>query len=86
MGSVAQFIEPLASVDYLISPLAKRLRETIQVGGEWLEHAPDAMQMGRLGFDQLDNGRSSLDGSLNILYLRKTQAEIERQQILDDVL
>ncbi len=80
MGLPDEFADPLRSVKYLITPQALRLQKIIQTDGAWVERAPDALQMGKLAFDKQMKEQVSLDGSLDVLYLRKTQAEIEKEQ------
>ncbi len=79
MGLIEDFVEQLGDVDFLVTPQATRLRQTIQSKGQWIERAPDAVQMGKLAFEKWTEGLFSMDGSLEVLYLRKTQAEIEKE-------
>jgi len=44
----------------------------------WEEKGPDPIQMTSLALAKMKNGEYSLNGDLDLLYLRKTQAEIER--------
>ncbi len=46
---------------------------------EWIESAPNVSEMGRSAFDKFEKGEYSTTQELKLLYLRKTQAEIERE-------
>jgi len=44
----------------------------------WEENYPSPSQLAILGLDKFNTGEYSTDGHLELLYMRKTQAEIER--------
>lgn len=46
----------------------------------WHEHAPNPVAMARFALERLTEGKFSQTGELELLYLRKTQAEIEKEQ------
>jgi hypothetical protein len=46
---------------------------------EWQETAPNALHLGILALDKYHRGEFPEDTQLDLLYLRKTQAEIERE-------
>lgn len=46
----------------------------------WHEHAPNPTAMARFALERLTQGKFSQTGELELLYLRKTQAEIEKEQ------
>lgn len=74
--------QALHGIEVIVTPNALPLRPYLQSGHTVLERAPCPLQMARLGRERLDRGLGSDQGQLEILYLRKTQAEIERQASL----
>lgn len=74
----------LQDVQVLVTPNSKILRPKMEVqypamSWEWQEKAPDPVQMGRIALDKFQKGEVSLDGRLELMYLRKTQAEMEKE-------
>lgn len=70
----------LEGIDTLLTPQAKQLRAKLEpsfINAAWHELAPDLKQMGQLAEKKMLSGQFVLDGALELLYLRKTQAEIE---------
>lgn len=47
---------------------------------EWEEKGPDPLHMGLSAIRKFENGEASFDSSLELLYMRRTQAELEREQ------
>ena len=45
---------------------------------QWQEKSPDPWQMGKGRHQQIQREEYTIDGHLEMLYMRKTQAEIER--------
>lgn len=94
MGWVEYSLEPqVTSLDavqelikgkhWIVTPQAKILKpklESFCADCEWQELAPDPFQMANLATSQFSQGEIALDGSLELMYLRKTQAEIEKEQ------
>jgi tRNA threonylcarbamoyl adenosine modification protein YeaZ len=79
--SLEDFKKFIEGVDFLITPdsevLQKRLSElSVHV----VQRTPSLKQFGALAHAEFMAGRVVLDGNLPLLYLRKTQAEIERQR------
>jgi tRNA threonylcarbamoyladenosine biosynthesis protein TsaB len=83
--------ELLRGVDILVTPQSAQLRPKLQAlfssaRWEWQESFPDALHMGLSATCKYQRGEFSQDGHLNLLYLRKTQAELEKQLRLDSLL
>jgi tRNA threonylcarbamoyladenosine biosynthesis protein TsaB len=76
--------ERLGDVQRLVTPQSRPLRDKLQVlypdnPWIWEEAEPDAVQMARLARQLKEKGEIAQDGHLPLLYLRKTQAELERE-------
>jgi tRNA threonylcarbamoyladenosine biosynthesis protein TsaB len=72
----------LKNIDVIITsksiPLEQKLKSIYPENQwKWLETKPDAAQMDSLALSKFLNKEYSLDGQLTLLYMRKTQAEIE---------
>lgn len=85
--SIAELGTHLTSLHTLITPNAIRLKPLIQSHypkqqWKWMELAPNPIQMALISNHQMQQGHFSRDGTLELLYLRKTQAEIEKQRTL----
>jgi tRNA threonylcarbamoyl adenosine modification protein YeaZ len=73
----------IAEVPVLVTPNKNQLEQKFEnVKGKWIESAPSAEQLFNLGLADYHLGLFSLDGSCQLNYMRKTQAEIERDEIL----
>lgn len=77
--------EFLSDVEALITPVSGPLKQKLQqmypqATWKWEERAPDPMQMLEAAEANFKKGEYTLDGHLELLYLRKTQAEIEREK------
>lgn len=75
--------ERLAEIEQLLSPhvalLKKRFeKDGIELKGDWQDSSPNILRLAAEGYKKYREGQYSLDGSLKLLYLRKTQAEIEK--------
>jgi tRNA threonylcarbamoyladenosine biosynthesis protein TsaB len=75
--------DSLSPVKTVVTPYAPRLQEKIKdlyptLTWAWEEKGPDPLQMGKLARQKFEQKEFTLDGQLQILYLRKTQAEIEK--------
>lgn len=70
----------LEDVKVLVTPHAVPLQQKVPSSShwEWQEMPPNASYMGRLGVQKFQQGDVSKDGRIELLYLRKTQAEIEK--------
>lgn len=81
---------PLENIDSLLkdkmlilTPQDKVLREKlkdIDTQVRWEQAYPDLLQMARLAEQNLARGFVSKDGALELMYLRKTQAELEKER------
>lgn len=86
LTSLQDFPKLHALSPLFLSPNLKQIKEKIEKefakegleGGKWEEVAPNSIQLTRAALKKMQSGDVSLDGRLEILYLRKTQAEIER--------
>ncbi len=68
---------------WIVTPQAKVLKpklESFCPNSEWQELPPNPFQMAYLAEDQLSVGNIAIEGSLKLMYLRKTHAEIELEQ------
>lgn len=82
--SIPSAMALLNEVDVLVTPNAAQLRPKFESEShsgkwEWLERYPSPSQMARVANTMVANKEYSLDGHLDLLYLRKTQAEIEKE-------
>lgn len=81
---------PLNNLDEILSgkmlvltPQEKGLKEKLEPMYPhilWEQHYPDLLQMARLAKVKLNAGEVAMEGDLELLYLRKTQAEIEKEK------
>lgn len=80
---LSEAIDEIKHVRYVITPTVSLLKnkfEKLQGEGcqEWVESGLNPVAMAKSGLEKFKEGLFSQDGSLELLYLRKTQAEIER--------
>ena len=72
----------LSQASLLISPNIKVIKEKMEKHSSplwhWEEKSPDPIQLTRSALKKIENGKASLNSQLDLLYLRKTQAEMER--------
>jgi len=73
-----QIESTLSATSLIVTPNQKPLLPKIS-DKTFIERAPDPLEMARIGERKIKEGLSNNQGELEILYLRKTQAEIERQ-------
>jgi len=71
-------------ITQLVTPYAQQLRTKFhgvspENPWEWVEAAPDPNRIARIAQEKYLKGEFALDRHLDILYLRKTQAEIEKE-------
>lgn len=81
--SIQEAISEISEVPVLVTPsigLLKSKFEKLNPPRQWVweELAPNPLAIARAGLAKFNAGQFALDGSLDLLYLRKTQAEIER--------
>lgn len=74
---------PLSGITQLITPSKLRLQDKLSLlfpdaGWQWQEKSPDSQHLIRLVKEKLESGQIADPNSLELLYLRKTQAEISR--------
>lgn len=75
----------LQGVSLLVTPQCETLRPKIDklypgCAWEWQERAPDVAHMGLLAQSKFDTKEYSTEGVIELQYLRKTQAELEKEQ------
>lgn len=80
---IEEAINEISEVAILVTPnaiLLKNKFEKFSPTKQWIweEAAPNPAVIARAGLAKFNAGEFTLDGSLELLYLRKTQAEIER--------
>lgn len=71
----------LQDVSVIVTPNQKRLQPLLDAESsmwEWQEKAPCAHHMTALALQKFHSGCYSTNGHLDLLYMRKTQAEIEK--------
>jgi tRNA threonylcarbamoyl adenosine modification protein YeaZ len=75
----------LEDVSIILGPTILALKKKIEplLNGEkkWQEIGPNPSHLQKLGQKKFEQGDYSRDGQLELIYLRKTQAEIEREII-----
>jgi tRNA threonylcarbamoyladenosine biosynthesis protein TsaB len=77
--------EILLPIPQLVTPNAEILRAKLDslyptAQWQWTESAPDPLRMAAIAKENVAQGLFTVEGELEILYLRKTQAEIERER------
>jgi len=76
----------LGQVDLLVTPSAYPLRDKLESVSvkkwTWQETDPNPISMTQSALVKFDRGEFTTDGQLRLLYLRKTQAEIERDKFV----
>ena len=72
----------LSTVCMLVSPHSQLVKEKVEKRfpnqWQWEEKGPDSIQLTKTALEKMKNNDFCLDERLELLYLRKTQAEIER--------
>jgi tRNA threonylcarbamoyl adenosine modification protein YeaZ len=77
--SVEEFSKKLTADTLLITPSIAPLRARMEIQSPFIEQAPSIEWLGKFAHLDYLAGRGASDGHLPLLYLRKTQAEIERE-------
>lgn len=67
----------LKSVPRLISPHPEQIRQRIQLMGNWEEGTPSGRIFAKTAFHLFQSGKAVQNGTLQLLYLRKTEAEMK---------
>lgn len=75
--------ERLTDVETLITPCSTRIKPLLEKhypgsSWKWLEASPNPLHLIKSALDKFKKGEASSDTHLNLLYLRKTQAEVEK--------
>jgi tRNA threonylcarbamoyladenosine biosynthesis protein TsaB len=75
----------LDGVQIALTPNAKILKPKLDalypnLGMQWQEMSPNPSRMTKLALEKYEKGEFSTDSRLELLYLRKTQAEIEKER------
>lgn len=75
----------LGGINTLVTPNAARLQPLIQEKYhnfklQWEEKPPDAIEMAKIAFQKFKNNEWCSEDNIELLYLRKTQAEIEKER------
>lgn len=81
--SLDEAVFALKDIKTLVTPNSLSLKQkfeklTLGCHWNWIDTDPNLKQMIVSAFSKYEKGEFSLDGHLDLLYLRKTQAEIER--------
>lgn len=81
---IANLGDFLKDVKTIVTPQSMQIRQKIEnlypeSSWGWEEAGPSVLQMALLGLKKFENMEYSKDGQIEILYLRKTQAELERE-------
>lgn len=82
---IDQLLVYLNDVSVLVTPNSTMLRPKLeslfpQKSWDWQELGPNPSQMGKISLEMYQKGEVSMDGRLELMYLRKTQAELERDK------
>jgi tRNA threonylcarbamoyladenosine biosynthesis protein TsaB len=82
---LTQIEKELADVKYIVTPKSEPLKSKIHthfmhLNKEWEECFPSSQHMLGLGLKKWKDGDYTVDKQVEILYLRKTQAEIEKEK------
>lgn len=90
VSSITQTPQLLGKTSCLLTPNSQRLSKELFSSSnnsfEWIETSPCPKQFARLANEDLMNGKISLNNHLELKYLRKTQAEIERSHITESIV
>lgn len=79
-------LEPyLKKVSVIVTPNAEGVRKKVQeayphISCRWEECCPNPQQLAKSSLEKFHSGKFSVNGEMELLYLRKTQAEIEREE------
>ncbi len=84
IAPLEQIVNLLQNVDVIVTPVAQTLPDKMRKLNSakewrWIEKAPEAIQMVKMARQSYQDGQFSTDGQVEILYLRKTQAELDRE-------
>lgn len=71
---------PLQDVSHIVTPNKSRLEPLLNTTLPWQEKSPNILHIKKLALQEYQKGTFTTDGQLDLLYLRKTQAEIEKEK------
>lgn len=73
--------EAIKDCRWLVSPNSQALQSKVELapGQHWQDRGPSLEQLALLAQEKFENKDFSLNAKTDILYLRKTQAELEKQ-------
>lgn len=77
---IEEAIALLKDAKVLVTPCAQHLQSKMPGPWQWIERYPDPHQLMKIAHAKYKAGDFSRDYALDLLYLRKTQAEIEKQK------
>lgn len=77
---IEDFCKEIQGIDTIVTPNSTLIRPKIEnysqdVQLKWQELAPDPCLMGKIANEKFKNGQKSVNGHVELLYLRKSQAE-----------
>jgi len=76
--SIAKLAGVLEDVDVVLTPQKERMEEYVGKV-ELMEMAPSVLHIAQQAERKFFDGKMSTDGALTLMYMRKTQAEIDRE-------
>ncbi|HEV8051828.1 MAG TPA: tRNA (adenosine(37)-N6)-threonylcarbamoyltransferase complex dimerization subunit type 1 TsaB [Parachlamydiaceae bacterium] len=81
--SLAEAAEVLHDIPTIVTPNADKIRSKLEAlkpqnGWHWQERYPQVAQLVRIAHRKMEEGNVAEEQHLELLYMRKTQAEIER--------
>lgn len=87
--SLDSLYEDLKAHPILVSPKSSALKIKVEtlypnLGVKWVDTPPNIEQMVTVARESFKRGQFSHEGKVDILYLRKTQAEIERERYTEE--
>lgn len=76
----------LKDIEIIVTPNAAQIRSRLEGVCKncrwiWQERDPSIKQMGAVAWEKFGKKEFSADGHIDLLYLRKTQAELEKQRL-----
>lgn len=85
--SIEEAVSYLNEISILVTPNSSSLRPKFELLTdhlwEWIETDPNPLQMAKSAFAKFESGGFTMNQDLDLLYLRKTQAEIEKEKKSD---
>jgi tRNA threonylcarbamoyladenosine biosynthesis protein TsaB len=77
--ALEEFTKRLSGISYVVTPDAKPLHKRLEnILPKVIERGPSIEMLGELAYAEYSQGKGVYDGRLELLYLRKTQAELEK--------